>query len=257
MRGLEQEREQLREEPGSRGGGSGSKRQSIPVLERSYSLSEQEMRTLTTVGTFRSVNVEDMPKARLDNLIRSGWIERKTVYPHKNGAKLDVLVVTLAGKRLLADQQPLDNRQRFHAGLVKHKELAHDAAIYPAYQQAAAAIERAGGTVERVVLDYELKSVINKEMNRGGSVSGEAKDERRRHLAEDLDLKVVDGKLPLPDLRIEYTDEHGERNHEDIEIVSRHYHGSHLVGKTAAGFRLHHSDGPRVAVYDHHKSRLI
>ena len=160
------------------------------------------------------------------------------------------------GERLLTDQQPAGDEQRFHSGLVKVRELEHDAAIYPAYREAAEAIERDGGTVDRVVLDYEFKSVINAEMNRGGLVSGEARDERRAKLAEELDLEIVDGRLPLPDLRIEYTDAEGERHHEDIEIVSEHYRGAHLAGKSAAGFKLVNKDGPRTAVPDQKRKRF-
>ena len=187
----------------------------------------------------------------MKRLIVSGLMEQKTVYPHQHGSRLDVVVLSREGERVISRQQAPEDLQRFHSGLVKAKELAHDAAIYPAYLEAARAIEEAGGKVERVVLDYELKSHINREMNRGGAVSGEAKDERRARLAKEFDLQVVDGKLPLPDLRIEYLDENGERHHEDIEIVSRHYHGAHLSGKSAAGFTCVSHDGPNAAVPDH------
>ncbi len=90
------------------------------------------------------------------------------------------------GEKILRDQQAPGDEQRFHSGLVKLNELEHDTAIYPVYLEAAKAIERAGGAVERIVLDYELKSVINSEMNRGGSVSGEARDERRAKLTKIL-----------------------------------------------------------------------
>ena len=211
-------------------------RQEYRGRHHSYRLDENEMRTLRTVGIFRTVNSKDIPKQGVKHLLSSGLMEQKAVYSGKDWKPLDVLVLTREGERVIAGHQPLEEQQRFHSGLVKEKELAHDTAIYPAYLEAAKAIEEAGGKVERVVLDYELKSHINKEMNRGGSVSEEEKDERRAQLAKELDLQIVDGKLPLPDLRIEYVDENGERHHEDIEIVSRHYHGSHLAGKSAAGF---------------------
>ena len=210
MRSIDREIEHPEKQP------TGTDRYECRGRDRSYLLNDTELQTLRTVGTFRTVNAKDIPKQNIKHRVNSGLMEQKTAYPHKDWKPLDVLVLTREGERVLAGHQPLGEQQRFHSGLVKPKELAHDAAIYPAYLEAAKAIEKAGGKVERVVLDYELKSHINSEMNRGGAVSGEAKDERRALLAKELDLKIVDGKLPLPDLRIEYLDENGERHHEDI-----------------------------------------
>lgn len=224
-----------------RGGGG---RQEYRGRERSYSLSDQEFVTLRTVGTFRTLNAEDLREHDIDRLISSGLIQKNTV-PASDWTDLHVLVLSREGEKILRDQQAPGDEQRFHSGLVKLNELEHDTAIYPAYLEAAQAIERDGGTIERIVLDYELKSLINSEMNRGGSVSGEARDERRAKLAKEFDLEIVDGKLPLPDLRIEYIDEFGERQHEDLEIVSRHYHGAHLAGKSAAGFSMVRAGGTK------------
>jgi len=246
------ERETRSPEPRDREPRPSSDRHEIPGRDRSYRLSDDELSTLRTVGSFRTVNAKDIPQEHAKHLIGSGLMQKNPITTG-DWSRLDVLVLTREGERLLTDQQPLGDEQRFHSGLVKVRELEHDAAIYPAFRDAAEAIERAGGTIDRIVLDYEFKSVINSEMNRGGSVSGEARDERRAQLAEELDLEIVDGKLPLPDLRIEYTDEHGERHHEDIEIVSRHYRGAHLAGKSSAGFKLVNKDGPRTAVPDHRR----
>ena len=226
--------------------------------DRSYQLSQDQCKTLRTVGTFRTVNANDMPERDVKSLIAAGLLEKMTV-PKRDWTQLEVLVVSKEGERCLASQHAPDDPQRYHSGLVKVRELEHDAAIYPAFQEATKDIERAGGTVQRVVLDYEFKSVINAEMNRGGSVSGEAREERRAQLAKDFDLEVVDGKLPLPDLRIEYLDANGELHHEDIEIVSRHYHGAHLAGKTAAGFKLvgGNRGGGNSAVPDHFDKGLF
>jgi len=241
MQHPEREQERSQELPETRERDS-RERHEVRGRDGSYRLSDDELRTLQTVGTFRTVNTKDMPADHIKHLVSSSLAERKSV-TGPDFQKLDVVVLSREGERVLTDRQPLNDEQRFHSGLVKLRELEHDAAIYPAFREAAEAIERAGGTVDRVVLDYEFKSVINSEMNRGGTVSGDAREERRAKLAAGLDLEIVDGKLPLPDCRIEYTDEHGERHHEDLEIVSKHYRGAHLAGKSSAGFTLVRAGG--------------
>ena len=236
MRHPDRDIERSQNAPGSRGSAS-SERNEVRGRDRSYRLSDSELASLRTVGTFRTVRAKEIPEDEAKHLVAAGLMQKSSV-PTKDFEKLDVLVLTPEGERLLSGRQDPDDNQRFHSGLVKPRELEHDAAIYPAYKDAADAIEKAGGKVERVVLDYELKGIINSEMNRGGEVSDQEKDERRAKLADDLDLEIVDGKLPLPDLRIEYIDAEGERHHEDIEIVSRHYHSAHMASKSAAGFKM-------------------
>jgi hypothetical protein len=215
------------------------RKQDIPGREVSYRLSGEDLRTLRTVAIFRTVEVQDLARKQTANLLRNGLIERKTVQAGRQKRPMQILIATRAGKDLLEAGRALEDPQRFHSGLVKPNELAHDAAIYPAYLEQAAAIEKAGGRVRRVLLDYELKSVVNRQMNRK---DGPAREERRAQIAKDLDLEAVDGKLPLPDLRIEYTDQQGHERHLDVEITNRHYRGAHLAGKSKTGFRLMHKD---------------
>lgn len=47
-----------------------------------------------------------------------------------------------------------------YSGFVKPKEADHDAALYRRYHKAAEEIERKGGKVLRVQLDYELKEKL-------------------------------------------------------------------------------------------------
>jgi hypothetical protein len=86
-------------------------------------------------------------------------------------------------------------------------------------------------------------------MNRAGGASAE---ERRHRLPQDLELPVVDDRLALPDLRIEYTDPEGREQHLDIEVTTRHYRGAHRSGKMRSGFRLVSADGARASVNDDH-----
>src|SRR4051794_4405224 len=67
----------------------------------------------------------------------------------------------------------------------------------------AAAIEKNSGRIGCVFVAYELKSAINREMNRE---QGPSPADRRQRLARDFELPVTDDRLALRDVRIEYID---------------------------------------------------
>jgi hypothetical protein len=58
-------------------------------------------------------------------------------------------------------------------------------------------------------------------------------------VAERHGLQVVRGKIPLPDVRIEYDTPDGERARVDIELATSHYRGRHLAEKVRAGFSIY------------------
>jgi hypothetical protein len=217
-------------------------RQEIAGRDRAYRLATDELRTLETIGKFRTVRVADLRDADLKRLRAQGLIERKSL--HLKDHRLDVAVLTERGLNLLRDQQNPTELQQFHAGFVKPNEVNHDAGIYRMYRKAAREIRARGGMVERVVLDYELKAAINSAINKGAN---------QQSVADQYELKVVNGTIPLPDLRIHYIDAEGQQHHEDLELVTRHYHRAHLAGKAQAGFRMYAApSGPRAKPLDDH-----
>ena len=52
-------------------------------------------------------------------------------------------------------------------------------------------------------------------------------------------LKVIGGKILLPDLRIEYDTQEGDRAHVDLELATHHYRGSQMRAKAEAGFKMY------------------
>jgi hypothetical protein len=121
--------------------------------------------------------------------------------------------------------------------LVKPREVKHDAYLYRLYQKEVARIERAGGRPVRVLLDYELKRNLNRDL----ALMGQEKDdpERKSQVAEKHQLQVVNGKIPLPDLRIEYETAELEVRHVDLELATRDYRPRGLADKAKAGFSLY------------------
>ena len=229
----------------------GPERQPVRVKHRDYQLRESEARTLATVGAFRVVRIDDLQNVRTS---RDAWtgelraladqhlIEFRTV--EVNREAIAVAVLTREGKELLdTHRTAADGRQQaFYAGLVKPREVAHDAQLYRLYQTAAAEIEAQGGRVTRVILDYELKRDYQRYLNRQDRLD----DDRQRDLetfAATARLPIVDGHLELPDLRIECETQDGRLEYRDLELVTEHYSRAQLGGKAAAGFALYRAAG--------------
>ena len=116
---------------------------------------------------------------------------------------------------------------------------SRDAAIYRMFQKESAFIENAGGKVRRIVLDYELKRRIYSPLAKARRVSLPEYLRRQQEVAKEVGLKVVSGKIPLPDLRIEYETAEGDMARVDLELATHHYHGSHLETKAEAGFKMY------------------
>jgi hypothetical protein len=93
------------------------------------------------------------------NLVRQGLLQRRGTSALKNESQ-DVLTLTKQGQRFLRSQGLVPEDQTIYSGLVKPKEANHDASLYRLYQKAAGEIERNGGKVLRVQLDYELKEKL-------------------------------------------------------------------------------------------------
>lgn len=54
--------------------------------------------------------------------------------------------------------------------------------------------------------------------------------------ARDRDLPYFDGQVHFPDVRIEYRDQDGRLDHEDIEVTTLHYRGQHGAAAARSGF---------------------
>jgi hypothetical protein len=232
-------------------------RQSVSHRGQMYRVRTSELRLLETIGTFRVVSEADLSRdvddrARFAADVRSlsdqRLLKRATVCIHRRPTH--VLVLTNAGKSLLETRAHGTEgpRQAYHAGLVKPRELAHDAQLYGLYRAEAARIEASGGRVTRVVLDYEIKRTYQQFLNRRRPHRDESSPAVTR--AEDRDafgaihrLPVIDDHLEIPDLRLEYETGDGRHDYRDVELITEHYSRSQLAGKRAAGFQLYRAGG--------------
>src|SRR6266849_447155 len=213
---------------------------------REYSLRESEVRTLTDLGKFRVVPADDLARfgyqgdrsqmeSDVRNLTRHGLVEQRSIEGHSSYST-KVLTLTKDGHRLLERAQMVSHRQATYHGLVTPTEARHDADLYRLCQNVAREIERSGGKVRRIVLAFELKKDLYQALSRMGP------DKNPRYericIANQFDLKVVDGKIPIPDLRIEYEDDCRDVHRLDLEIATRDYRPQGVGEKVKAGVHM-------------------
>src|SRR6266508_1144473 len=231
-------------------------REHLAVRDRGYiyRLSPAGLETMYDIGQFRTVAIEDLAQRRyraqatlmqqdLRALRAQGLVELRTVWTGTKSKELRVAVLTKVGKALLERHGQNTKDQALYAGFVKPAEVRHDAAIYRMFQAELQKIERAGGQIRRVVLDYELKRNVYSPLAKVKALPPAEYAKRQREVAQANGLRVVHGKIPLPDLRIEYQTREGETARVDLELATHHYHGSHLQAKAEAGFKFYAADG--------------
>ena len=144
------------------------------VRDRTYLLRNSEMHSLTEIGKFRVIAVSDLAKyaydgnrARMERDIRAlarQSLVRDNTLEISQKKTLRVVTLTKAGHRVLKNTNQVPDDQPIYHGLVKPREVKHDADLYRLYQKEVARIERGGGRPVRVLLDYELKRNLNRDL---------------------------------------------------------------------------------------------
>ena len=214
--------------------------------DRDITLTASQAATLRTVGAFRTVAVPDLAKHRfgeshanclreLRQLERHGWLEARTMPASRGGRACPVVTLTREGHAFVREHLRT-GAQRHYRGLVRPKEQAHDAALYRVAVAESERLRAAGSTVTRVVLDAELKAELASARNRPGTDAPAARTEAA---ANSLHLKVVDGRVQIPDLRLEYETRDGEVGRVDLELATEHYRPSQVAAKARAGFTIY------------------
>jgi hypothetical protein len=246
-------------------------------------LDEQEKQLLLEAGRFRVLAVKDIAKSifagderaarsSLRYLKEQGLISLDTVNARRDGRsrpvdRIDVVTLTRSGEKLARHTNRVAPGQRLYHGLVKPREVEHDAQIYRACLKEAARIERAGGTNPRVQLDFELKSQIQKAIYAEQKANpGREMAAIKRQVARRFDLPYVNDGIQIPDARIEYDitpngdpdiDQGPRTGHADIEVLTAAYSRGHLRSKAQAGFQVYAPASDRASLSakiedDHH-----
>lgn len=234
-------------------------------------LRPEEKQLLREAGRFRVVRTADLRESLYNGKSRSlendlkylrdkGLIETQHVNLRRDGRRrtierVEVVTLTKDGRRLLIKDGDLPKDQKVYAGLVKPREVEHDSQIYRAYRKEAERIERNGGTNLRVRLDFEIKADVQKAIYAARKADPQRDmAEIKQEVAQRHELPFVDGKIQIPDARIDYDlprgagediDQGSRTGHQDIEVLTAAYHAGHLRSKAQAGFRNYASASDR------------
>jgi len=218
---------------------------------RGYDLRESEIQSLTDLGKFRVINAEDLARygyggdrgrmeRETESLIRQGLAEEKQ-FEISLSKSTRTYTLTKVGRRLIERSGRVPNDQEIYAGFVKPREAKHDAELYRVYQMEEDRIERRGGRVRRVLLDFELKKKVNRDLTRLGHEKDDP--DKKRDVAERLGLRVVHRRIPVPDLQIEYEMPDQSIARVNLELTTADYRPRQLADKAQAGFTLYsHGD---------------
>jgi len=95
--------------------------------------------------------------------------------------------------------------------------------------------------VRRVLLDIELKKKLNRDLTRPGPQMDDP--DKKHDVAERPGLRVVHGRIPVPDLQIEYEMPDQSIARVNLELTTGDYRPCQLADKARAGFTLYsHGD---------------
>jgi hypothetical protein len=221
---------------------------------RTYSLRDSEIYAMSEVGKFRVVAKNDLAEFAyngdrdrmendVENLVRQGLAKVTAIADIEYNPR-QVVTLTKEGHKVLSRGKVLPRSQAIYHGLKKPREANHDADLYRLYHKVADEIEGQGGRVIRVQLDYEMKDELYSRLARASQDKTRNPRTLRDEVAEGYHLKVVSGKVPIPDLRVEYVREHdNEIQRRDLELATDHYRPQGLSEKARAGFQIYAKPG--------------
>jgi hypothetical protein len=251
-----------------------TRRQAIPQQMLGLSLREEERTVLAEVGRFRVITTRDLAEtvyghrqSRMERdlafLREKGLIQVDSVNARRDGRggrveRIEIVTLTPPGRDAVRQVSGLPQDQKIYAGMVKPREVEHDAQIYRAYRKEAEKIEKRGGSNLRVKLDFEIKSEVQKAIHAERKATPErAMVEIKQQVAQKFDLPYVSDGIQIPDARIEYEpprdkdreiDQGSRTGHEDIEVLTAAYRPGHLRNKAQAGFHVYASFSDRATL---------
>ncbi len=216
-----------------------------------YRLAADSVEALRVAGTFGVVETGDLAATfasrrrasqAVQELEQNGLLRLERF--RRGNRLLETASLTRSGKRLMErvvdPRDPRDEQaQSYRAGPARSSQVLHDTAVYRAARMEMQAIEASGGRVRRIRTDDDLRALAWRRVETAKR-AGSSSEEAQAVAAASLRLTVRDGKLTLPDVRIEYAEPVADgAAFVDVEIATPDYREAGLHAKAAAGFRVY------------------
>ena len=204
-------------------------------------------RVLADLGTFRVLAFDQIARyhyqgnlthalTAMNHLARMGFIEYRISRP----GPVTYLSLTHSGCRAVRSQDSSHRcSQPNWYGFESPHKARHDALLYGLYQEKCAEIAARNGRVTGIVLESEFVRAINRRLEKISLLTRSEQQQHKRAIAEELGLRVVNGRIPIPDLRLEYEGPDHEPGKLDLELVIEHYRRNRLACQAQAGFAMY------------------
>ncbi len=218
---------------------------------------------LELLGDFRVVSYRDVQHECFDghaftagrgvrDLLSEGLVEVHTVQPRRTrrgsrGHGFKVLALTRTGAaRVRQRRRARGCDRRVWQGLVKRRELEHDAGVSELVLETVDRVKSLGGTVVSVRLEAELKGEVARSVS-AAVKRGQDPAAARRRAAGALGMPVDEaGACCFPDALVEVRDGDGEVSALALELVTGSYSRRQVERKMQMGMVLA-SHGTRLA----------
>lgn len=218
---------------------------------------------LELLGDFRVVSYRDVQRECFDGhaftaghgirrLLSERLVEAHTVQPRRSrrnssGRGFKVLALTAAGAaRVRGRRRARGCDRRVWQGLVKRRELEHDAGVSELVLETVDRVKAVGGTVVSVRLEAELKGEVARSVS-AATRRGLDQAAARRRAARALGVPVDEaGACCFPDAVVEVRDADGEVSTLALELVTGSYSRRQVERKMQMGMVLA-SHGARLA----------
>lgn len=213
-------------------------------------LTKTQVDVLADAGRFRLVRVDDLAevryrsdhKAMLED-IRS--LEKKGLLAGEQGSARTGTVLTLTDEGAHRMRSLFyGSGQKFYAGEGRQRDIDHDSHLYRMYHLDAEKLRDQGMKLQRVELEQELKSKFWRDVDEEKTgwryrLSKDGEREARYAVAARHDLRVIDGRVVFPDVRVLYETPEREPGRCDIELTTQHYRAGQIAVKRAAGMNVY------------------
>lgn len=230
-------------------------------LECGPALRGEEQKMLAQLGRFRVIAVSDLARTVYggdERALRGDlrYLERKSLVAIARAnlrrdrlwtrvRQMEVGTLRPPAARMLRQSGIVLPHEPIYVGLVKPAQVEHDSLIYPAYLKEIERIAALGARNPRLRLDFEIAGAVSRAIHEERTADPErGLAAIKRQIASEFNLPYTDGRILIPDARIDYDLEPDSRSgSSDIEVVTGAYGSASLRAKAEAGFRLYASAG--------------